>query len=400
MKENALRFLVLIVALLVQSGCASVPKRNPIPEELHRDAEISGIPLARSWGDGLPEYSARWLEATPAELRAHYSGIYGVPHTYLAISGGGSNGAFGAGLLNGWTAAGDRPEFTVVTGISTGALIAPFAFLGPKYDSDLKHVYTQYSTRDLIKKRSMLNAITSDAASSSKPMQELLERHITDAMVREIAAEHRKGRRLLIGTTNLDAQRPVIWSLGAIAASESPDAAQLIRTVLLASASIPAVFPPVLITVEADGRSFDELHVDGGATSQVFFYPIGMDWDDVLKRLKVPGRPRVYVIRNSRLEPEWKIVENKFTAILGHSLSSLIRTQGIGDLYRIYLAAQRDDLEFRLARIPDDFDEDSEEEFDREYMGKLFQRGYKMALAGYPWEDHPPEMDAELPPPR
>ena len=398
MKENAHRVLVLTVVILVLSGCASVPKRTPLPEELHHDAEISGVPLARTWGDGTPEYTNEWTKATADDLRAQFSGVYGVPHTYLAISGGGSNGAFGAGLLNGWTAAGNRPEFTIVTGISTGALIAPFAFLGPMYDAVLKQVYTQTSTRDIIKKRSMLNAITSDAATSSRPMQQLLERHITDAMVQEIAAEHRKGRRLLIGTTNLDAQRPVIWNLGAIAASDRQDAAQLVRTIMLASASIPAVFPPVLIPVEADGRQFDELHVDGGATSQVFFYPIGIDWDDVLERLEVPGRPRVYVIRNSRLDPEWATVENKFKSILGRSVSSMIRTQGLGDLYRIYLSSQRDGLEFRLAFIPEDFDEKSQEAFDPVYMGKLFETGYRMALAGYDWKNAPPEVDAHHPP--
>ena len=209
----------------------------------------------------------------------------------------------------------------------------------------------------------------------------------------KIAAEHRKGRSLNIGTANLDSMRPVIWRIGAIANSGHPDALELIRRVLLASASIPVAFSPVLIEVEAGGVTYDELHVDGGATSQVFLYPIGIDYDEVLERLAVPGRPEVYIIRNSRLDPIYEQVRNKLFPIAGRSLDSLVRTQGIGDLYRIYLQTCRDGLEFNLAYIPSDFTEQPEDEFDSEYMRDLFNTAFEQAKAGYDWEQMPPELE-------
>jgi hypothetical protein len=149
--------------------------------------------------------------------------------------------------------------------------------------------------------------------------------------------------------------RPVIWRLGAIANSGHPDALELIRKILLASASIPAMFAPVLIPVEVDGKQYDELHVDGGAASQMFLYPVGIDYDEVLERLAVPGRPKVYVIRNSRLAPMYKHIPNRLIPIAGRSLQSLVRTQGIGDLYRMYMQTCRDGLDFNLAYIPAEF---------------------------------------------
>lgn len=397
MRTRAFGWLILLsfmVALLGLTGCASVPKRTPLPEELTGIAQIPGIPKARIWGDEPPPYVEAWFNSTRAELEARFPALLRSQHNYLAISGGGQKGAFGAGLLVGWTAAGDRPEFSMVTGISTGALIAPFAFLGPAYDAQLKEVYTTYSTKDFVKKRNILTAITGDAAASMEPLKAVMPKYINQQMLDAIAAEHRKGRRLLVGTTNLDAGRPVIWSIGSIAVSGHPKALDLVQKVLLASASIPAAFPPVYIEVEAHGQHYDEIHVDGGAASQVFLYPLGIDWRRVLEKLEVEGTPNVYVIRNASLEPEWKGVKPKLAPIAGRSISSLIRTQGIGDMYRIYLGAKRDGLDYNLTYIPDDFDEKSKEAFDPEYMGKLFDLGYRLAMHGYPWVKAPPGLES------
>jgi hypothetical protein len=187
--------------------------------------------------------------------------------------------------------------------------------------------------------------------------------------------------------------RPVVWRIGVIANSGHPDALALIRKILLASASVPAAFSPVLIEVEADGKTYDELHVDGGAASQVFLYPVGIDYEKVLERLEVPGRPKVYVIRNSRLEPIYEQVPNRLLPLAGRSLESLVRTQGIGDLYRIYLETCRDGLDFNLAYIPPDFTEQSKGEFDTEYMKKLYDLAYERAKNGYAWDKMPPELE-------
>jgi hypothetical protein len=389
------RRLALSSALVALVGCAHVPERSPVPEERLLEAAVLGIPRARFWGDAPPPWAHEWTGRSAREARDRYPEIYGREHSYLAISGGGENGAFAAGLLVGWTAAGDRPEFTTVTGISAGALIAPFAFLGPEYDHVLEEVTVGIRADDVFERRRTLRGLRTDAMASSEPLQRLIAKHVDQAMIDKIAEEHRKGRSLNIGTTNLDALRPVVWRIGAIANSGHPRALELIRQIMLASASIPGALPPVLIEVEAGDERYDELHVDGGVTSQVFLYPAGLDWDEVTQKLRVPGRPRVYVIRSSHLDPSYEQVRNKLFPIARRSISSLVRTQGIGDLYRIYLQACRDGLDFNLASIPEDFDEPSHGEFDSAYMKKLFERAFDLAKAGYPWQKAPPELGAE-----
>ncbi len=387
------QLLALAVVVLAQ-GCASIPERNPVPAIYSAIAEVPGLPRARFWGDAAPPYIEEWFAASKAQLQALHPAIIGRKHNYLAISGGGQNGAFGAGVLVGWTAAGTRPEFTMVTGVSTGALIAPFAFLGSEYDDELKVFYTKYSTTDLLKKRNILNALASDAAASSAPLRALIAKHVDQNVLEEIAIEFRKGRLLYIGTTNLDADRPVMWDIGYIAASRAPNALELVHDIMLASASIPVAFPPVMIEVEAKGQRYDEVHVDGGVTSQVFLYPLGLDWRRVTEKLDAKGRPSVYLIRNAQLDPTWKAVELRLKPIAGRSIAALIRTQGIGDMYRIYVGAQRDGVDYHLAYIPGEFKEESKEMFDPEYMGKLFDLGYRMATAGFPWKDSPPGIKA------
>ena len=384
---------VFVPTLVFVAACAHVPERSPLPMEHIDDAEVLGIPRVRMWGDAPPPWEHHWFEKSRSEIKERYSGIYGRRHTYLAISGGGENGAFAAGLLLGWTESGERPEFTAVTGVSAGALVAPFAFLGPEYDHVLKIVSVGLTSDQVYKKRGVIRALRTDALATTGPLQALIAKYVDEEVMEKIAEEHRKGRSLNIGTANLDSMRPVIWRIGAIANSGHPDALQLIRQILLASASIPALFSPVLIEVEAGGEKYDELHVDGGAASQVFLYPVGIDYDEILERLAVPGRPKVYIIRNSRLDPMYEQVRNRLFPIAGRSLESLDRTQGIGDLFRIYLETCRDGLDYNLAFIPSDFTKEADEGFDTQYMQDLFDLAFKRAKAGYDWEKMPPELE-------
>jgi len=389
-------FVAICVALILIQGCATAPPRmNPLPENLADEAAVPGIPRARSWGDEKPEYVDYWLNASDDVVKATFGGIMDREHDYLAVSGGGANGAFGAGLLNGWTESGTRPEFTMVTGISTGGLIAPFAFLGPEYDQKLKEIFTSFSTSDLVTRRSKRNIILNDSAADTAPLRAKIAEYVDEDMMLAIAAEHRRGRVLMIGTTNLDAARPVMWHIGRIAKSGAPGALDLIRDLMLASASIPGAFPPVSIEVEVDGTRYEELHVDGGVTSQVFLYPIGLDWRLIEQRFNVQGRPRLFVIRNAYLQPEWSTVERKLTPIISQTISALIRTQGIGDLFRLYLGSLRDGLQFHLAAIPEDFENTSEEPFDREFMNTLYERARSMAAEGYPWVTNPYGFEPE-----
>ena len=385
---------VVLLATFLQ-GCVSVPKRTPVPDSIYEEAVIPGIPRARFWGDTRPAYTDAWLAKSKEELKAEYPELFGKEHIYLAISGGGANGAFAAGLLAGSTASGSRPEFSIVTGVSTGALIAPFAMLGTEYDSLLKEFYTTYDTKDLIHKRLIVNSLTSDAMYSTKGLETQLAKYVTEEVMQQLADKHRQGRQVFIGTTDIDAGRPVIWNITRIAASGEPGALDLIRQILLASASIPAAFPPVAIDVEAQGRRYQELHVDGGTASQVFLYPAGMPWDELVEKLEVLGAPRAYVIRNSRLDPEAAAVNRKLLPIAERTISSLIRTQGIGDLYRIFALAERDGLEFNLAFIPKEFDAIPTEMFDPVYMKKLYEMAYEMGKSGYQWYKAPPGFERD-----
>jgi hypothetical protein len=314
------------------------------------------------------------------------------PVAFLAISGGGDNGAYGAGFLNGWTAAGTRPQFKVVTGVSTGALIAPFAFLGPKYDYVLERVYTTTSQKDIFKKRGLIKGVLGDAMADSRPLAETISTYVNQQLMDEIAAEYAKGRVLLVGTANLDSLEPVIWNMTAIAASKDPGTIPLFRNILLASASIPGAFPPVLIDVNVDGTRYQEMHVDGGTMAQLFFYPPSVNLSEVGADMQ--RKRTLYVIRNARLDADWASVERSTLSIASRAIASLTRTQGVGDLYRIFATTERDGIDFNLTYIPATFNTPHLEEFDTNYMRELYAVGQKAAQSGTAWQKYPPGYEA------
>jgi len=386
--------LAAIATVVLVASCASSGSRVAVPDNLISEASVTGLTQIRFWGDQSPpnlneiikEKFAQMKTSRPKMVKAGARPIL----NFLAISGGGSDGAFGAGLLSGWSAKGTRPEFEIVTGISTGALIAPFAFLGKQYDPVIKEIYTSYTTKDFLIKRPIKGLIGGDALSNNKPFQRLIAKYVDQALMVEIAKEHNRGRRLLIGTTNLDAQRPVIWDVGKIAASGHPQALELIRKIFLASASIPGAFPPVFIDVTADGKVFQEMHVDGGTTTQVFLMPSQLMVKDIDRKTRVRARRTVYVIRNGRLNPETEPVRDRTLSIASRSISTLIKNQGIGDLYRLHSFARRNNMRFKLSYIPADFKNTSTEVFDKVYMKKLFDLGYRLGSTGYKWKTTPP----------
>ncbi len=287
-----------------------------------------------------------------------------------------------------------------MTGISTGALTAPFAFLGPAYDSQLREVYTTLSGKDVMQPRGYLAVLFDDALADNSPLRRTVAKYVDQAMLDAIAAEHAKGRILLIATTNLDARRPVIWNITKIAASGHPGALKLVRDVLVASAAIPGAFPPIMIDVEVNGVKHHEMHVDGGASAQVFVYPPSLSIRAQSAQGHVVRERHVYVIRNARLDPDWAQVERGVFSIMERAITSLIQTQGVGDLYRIYLAAYRDGIDFNLAYIPETFKTQLKEPFETAYMRELYQIGYERAVKGYQWAKVPPGYTApEIEPP-
>jgi hypothetical protein len=396
MLAHKLTGLFVAAAILLQ-GCAGPVRKDAVPESLTADAQVPGLADVRyRIGVDNEAFAREGVDSVMREkayLKAMGYRAPLPPAELLAISGGGDNGAFGAGLLNGWSAAGDRPTFKLVTGVSTGALIAPFAFLGPKYDGALKEFYTNISPEDVLEHRSLIAAVMDDALADNRPLWNRVAQEVDQALLDEIAAEYEKGRLLMVATVDLDARQGVVWNMTRIAASRDPKALALFRSIMVASASIPGAFPPTMIDVEAGGRAYQEMHVDGGTMTQVFVYPPSLNVKKLSADAKVRRERKAYVIRNSRLDAEWAQVDRRTFSIAGRAISSLIHTQGIGDLYRIYLTTQRDGFDFHLAYVPADFDAPHEEEFDTEFMRALFKRGYDMAAQGYPWQKVPPGYD-------
>ena len=402
---SALTLTSLLGLLIMVQGCGVVRARNPVPPAYMDEARVVGMPDVRGYGDSPDDSMHRSaVESIRQELAAQPgkpAGVFLTPTmNILAISGGGADGAFGAGLLCGWTAHGDRPRFKLVTGISTGSLIAPFAFLGPRYDARLKEVYTTISTKNIYQVRSLLKMLWSDSITDTWPLAELAAKSMDDDMLRDIAIEHQKGRRLFVGTTNLDAQRLTIWDMGAIASVGTPAAYKLFRRILLASASIPVMFPPIYLEVETAGNKYDEVHVDGGVVAEVITYefifrPLAVKTEVRGKDAK-PRPARMYILRNSKTKPEWGVTEAGLKGITERALNTIIKYQGIGDLYRIYTLSKMDGVDFNLAVIPEDFKVERKEEFDKNYMNQLFNLGYDLGSQGYAWMKYPPGLQRAM----
>jgi Patatin-like phospholipase len=351
--------LIALVGALGLSACASTESlTDRVPEALVSQVRVDGYSRIRFYADDTVSLNAAAAQRIAEAKRFYGATLKGraIELNYLSLSGGGEDGAYGAGFLNGWTASGTRPQFQVVTGISTGSLIAPFAFLGPEYDDVLKRAYTTTGTSDIADEHAFSAALGfAPSVSGNDRFKALISSYLTPEVFAAIGREYRKGRMLLIGTTNIDSQGAVIWDMGAIAVSGRPDALDLARTIIMASASIPGVFPPVQIKVNADSKDYDEFHVDGGVTREVFLFPPGYDPKVVDRALGWRPTRRAYVIRDGHVGPEYHATNDAMIPISARSISTLIKSQGVGDLYRIALVCARDNVDFNLAYIPTDF---------------------------------------------
>jgi hypothetical protein len=369
--------VILLVAFL--AGCASFA-RVPFTANQQAIAQIPGIPGARYWADAsreefLPVFHMKQMRAV--------ADTYGTMD-FLAISGGASDGAFGAGVLTALSARGQRPNFVFVSGVSAGALIAPLAFLGPDYDDELKYAWTS-GIAEKVGEGGVLSLLFSQD-SRRNALYELVSSFVSEELLQKIAVEHRRGRRLAVVTTNIDAQRPVVWDLGAIAASGHPNALGLFRDVLTASSSIPGAFAPTQIDVEADGRRFMELHVDGGATMQVFTIPESILLGDLPPDAIAYGIPaRFFVIINNRLEPDFEVVEASALPLLSRSLSSLIKTHARLTLLATYEFTRKRKIGFNLTFIGDDFPSEPKPSFETPYMRSVYQYGFEKVASGKVW---------------
>ncbi len=384
--------------LTVTTACGTLI-RNPVPPELTNAAIVPGMPDVRAWAaHASPAMQNDMVLSFKQESRVDFPvGTDGrVLYSHLLLSGGGANGAFGSGLLNGWTKTGFRPVFKIVTGVSTGALMAPYAFLGPKYDDALRELYTTTRSQNIFVSGSLFGMISQlffgEALADTGPLATMIARHVDKDFVSEVAAAHSQGRRLYIGTADLDAQRFVVWNMGLIAQAAYPDKVRLFRKVMLASASIPVVFPPVFFDVEAGGRLFDEMHVDGGVAAMVFFNA-GLFSPSVARKAAgtVPGHDRIFVIHNGQLAPPAPTpTPRTVRGISSRVLEAAGRSAVIGDLFRIYTIAQREGAEYRWVTIPDNVNLRGDEFFDPVLMTSLYELGFKRGLAGGDWNTRLP----------
>jgi len=378
-------------------GCAIPPREPAVPRGQSGRATVLGLPNER-FRLVLPEGQAA-IEREFIEAQARQRRHLGLaPNTILptldmlAVSGGGENGAFGAGLLNGWTAHGNRPVFDLVTGVSTGALTAPFAYIGPSHDEPLKRVYTEISPERVLIRRWVTAAIFDDGLADTSPLFNTIAEYLDEAMLAAIARAYDEGRLLLIASADLDAQTPVIWNIGAIAKSGHPRALDTIRRILLASAAIPGAFPPVMFDVTVDGRPHQEMHVDGGTFVQAFLYPavVTRARRERLARHQRVAPARAWIIRNGRLDAEWAAVDRRAISIAGRAVATMTAASGYNDVVRMYFATQRDEVDYNLAFIGTDFTGEYTEVFEQRYMRELYDYGYARARRGFDWSKAPP----------
>jgi hypothetical protein len=314
------------------------------------------------------------------------------PHAILILSGGGGFGAYSAGVLCGWTEAGNRPQFDVVTGVSTGALIAVFAFLGSDFDAELKRSYTQSRTADIFRRKTLPWSLLSDSLNDNRPLLRQIEAVLTPEVVARIAAAHQQGRRLYIGTTDLDGRRPVVWDLGGIAASDRSDRRELLCKLLLASAAIPGFFPAVEIPVVVDGKKYIERHVDGGITQPLFFRPPYIAQDK-----RCASFPELfygsdeYVIVAGKIYADPQPVQPQVLNIVSSSVSTFLYAQTRDSLVKLYMQSLLTGMKYHLAAIPNDYPAAmSATEFDPVEMTRLFEEGRRQASAKTVWRTMPP----------
>lgn len=388
-------FAIFLAVTAFCSGCAT--PRHQLPKDLMMKATVSDMAEVRTFvGSEDSPLQRSLVDAIVNEKSAEYPvGTDGTKeYPILAISGGSANGAYGAGLLKGWSQEGSRPKFKIVTGVSTGGITAPFAFLGKEYDAVIEELYTTMSTKDVMQLKRPLQGLLGNSLGSNKPLEKKIRSMVTDDILQKIAAEHKTGRRLYVGTTDLDAAQFVVWDMGAIAVRGDK---KLFGEVLLASAAIPVIFPPVLITVQADGCRYDEMHVDGGTVTQAF--TVYRLLDPFVEKAKARGialpkmRAKCYIIRNGYIKGSYDTVKDSLPAIASRSSDTMINAQGVGDTYRIYTEMKQRGNDYNLAFIPSDFRPPKKEEFDPAQMKQLFDKGYEDAVGGYKWHKVPPGME-------
>lgn len=363
-------FAAVLVAIAL-AGCQSLSRTAFSVEDVGAASPV--IRLDRT-------SDARFGEALRAAAASPKDGAFDL----LALSGGGAEGAYGAGLLTGWGERGDRPVFEVVTGVSTGALMAPFVFIGSDGDAELRAAFTDGRSSRVLSPR-WLMALHGPGVFRQKPLRDLVASAVTPEVIAGVARGHREGRRLFVATTSLDTQDQVIWDVGALAASDRPDARERFIDILVASSSIPGVFPPVFIDLERDGRRVRELHADGRTTANFFVAPEGLMMARDLFGPEAAGQShRLWVILNGRPEPVFSVAPYQPLSVAGRGLDAMMKASTRMNLIASRRFAEANAMDFGLAMAPAGAVETSLD-FSPEHMQALFDAGRAQGLSGGAW---------------
>jgi len=399
-------FLIIIFLMIAPSiqGCTTMRPRNAVPIDFSGEVTISGMPDIRSDIDNPdPIVMQKSLidslkEEDKNDYPANALGIKTYP--VLSVSSGGAKGAYGAGFLRGWSKEGSLPLFKIVTGVSSGAIIACYAFLGKDYDDQLEKFFTTMSTKDIMKQNNLFSILFGNSFMNPAPLAKKVSAIVDEKLIEKVAEEHRRGRRLFIGTVNLDAQQFVVWDMGALACKGGPDSVKIFQKILLASTAMPMMFPPIYFKVSsASGELYDEMHVDGGAMREVFY--IDQLTRNMAQAASAFGidlskyKPQIYILITSYMSPIRQQVKDHLVDIGIRSLETLEAAAYDGDIYRLFAFTQKMGLDFNLAYIPGVFKPDPKEIFDTKEMQRLFKRGYDDAVNGYRWHKTPPGYAAE-----
>lgn len=386
--RNRSQFAIFALALLATAGCKSTPKPGDEPP--------SSI-ATQKWADVNQvgkDYVPVERQATQTLNAALCTGPYKpnpnqAPVHVLSLSAGGKYAAYCGGCVVGWTERGDRPKFDVVTGMSGGALISVFALLGPQHDDTIRQVFTTLKGSDFFTYRPFYYLVAQRTIGTSAPLAKLLDHYIHDGIVDELAAAHGEGRRCLIGTMNLHTRRLCVWDLTAVAASGREDRLCLIRKILLASGSIPAMVEPVEFDITVDGVRYVEQHCDGGAVCQAFFRLS----EDQAPEARIPCPPgsNLYCMGAGKLYVDPLVGDLGFITKIRSTTSNTLYAMYRGDLYRMYTCAIAAGMKFHLCAIPQDFDISAESmKINPDDLRKLFNLGYCEGKAGMKWRYQPP----------
>ncbi len=366
-------------------GCASYRNLDVPPQTVTKltwQAENSDRPCR-------PETDKLIIQGLASQLTAKTPEQPQKPLNILALSAGGKYAAYSAGLLCGWTENGTRPTFDIVTGVSSGAILSLYAFLGPQYDHKLKSFFTEYNQSDLFPIRPIRNLIVNGSMAAPIGLKRTIEREINPYTLAEIAQAHQQGRRLYLSTMNVHTKQLCVWDIGGIACSGRPDALQLVRKVMLAATAVPALLPPVTFDITVDGVHYQELHCDAGPVTQTF---VRFDAHNCPKPgTKWLAGSNLYCLAAGKIVPDPICGRVGFIDRISASVSASLYAIYKLELMKFYSLCLTSGMTFHLAAIPPDtvLDVDSTS-IQANVMKPLFEMGYKAALPGIPWDKNPP----------